>query len=61
MSLGYIAVLTPVWLHEDAVDLVEGDGASAVTDSFEETGDAQVPDASEDAIPGADDETQRLW
>ena len=55
-----VAVFAPVGLEQDAVDLFEVDGLCAISDGFDERGDAEVARASEDAFAGAYDESERL-
>ena len=47
-------------LQQDAVDLLEVDGADAVANGLEERADAQVAGAAQVALGGADDEPERL-
>ncbi len=53
---GGIGALAPVGLEEDTVDLGEVDGLDAISDGLEERAEAEVSDASEDALGGACDE-----
>ncbi len=48
-------MLTPVGLEEDAVDLLEIDGLDAIADGLDESAEAEVADATEDALGGTDD------
>ena len=43
-------------LQEDAVDLIEADDLFAVSDGFEQGGEAEVADAPQNPFGGADDE-----
>jgi len=49
-------VFSPVGLKEDAVDLFEADNMFAVTDGFEHGGEAEVAQAAQDTLGGADHE-----
>ena len=51
-----IGVVAPVGLEQDAVDLLEIDAFGLVAHGFEQTGQATVAGAAQEAIGGADDE-----
>lgn len=51
-------VVSPVWLHEDAVDLFQIDDAFLVADGFEQGTQAEVLGATQEPFTGADDEGQ---
>ena len=55
-----IVLLSPVGLHEDAVDLFEADFAFAVADGFQKRTDAEVAYAAQNAFGGAYDERERV-
>lgn len=45
-----LLVMSPVWLEEDGVDLLEIDGFGTVSNGFNEGGDAEVFHGSEGAF-----------
>jgi hypothetical protein len=47
-------------LEEDAVDLLEVNGAGLIPDRFDEGADAQIPGAAQEALGGTDDEGERV-
>ena len=57
---GRVAVLSPVRLEQDAVDLLEVDGLGAVSDGLEQSAEAEVAHATKHASGGAHDEGERV-
>ena len=55
-----VAVISPVGLNEDAVDLLEIDGADLVAHRFDQRAEAQIAGAPQQAFGGADEESQGL-
>jgi len=51
-------VFSPVGLNEDAVDLLEIDGAGLVAHGFDEGTNGEIAGAAEDSVPGAHDESE---
>lgn len=57
---GLVTVFPPVGLDEHAVDLFEVHDAGLVADRFDERAQAEVAGATQESLPGADDENQGL-
>ena len=55
-----VAVISPVGLNEDAVDLLEIDGADLVAHRFDQGAETEIAGAPQQAFGGADDEGQGL-
>jgi len=50
--------VSPVWLEEDGVDLLEIDGFGVVPDGFDQCADTEVSGSSEGAFGAAGDEVE---
>lgn len=57
---GRVAVLAPVRLQEDTVDLLEVDGLGTVSDGLEQGSETEVSQASEHAIGRAHEARERV-
>src|SRR5438034_8328822 len=57
---GFVAVISPVGLNEDAVDLFEVHGADLVAHRLDQSAEAEVASAAQEALGGTDDEGQRV-
>jgi hypothetical protein len=55
-----VAVILPVGLDEDTVDLLELDGADLVAHRFDQRTQAQIVGAPQQAFRGTDDEGQGI-
>jgi len=55
-----VAVISPLGLDEDTVDLLELDGADLVTHHFEQHTQAEIAGAAQEALAEAPDASQRL-
>ena len=51
-----VALLSPVRLQQDAIDLLEVDGLGAIADSLDEGAETEIAYASQEAFRRADDE-----
>jgi hypothetical protein len=52
----FVAVISPVGLNEDVVDLFEVDGADLVAHGLDERAQAEIARAAQQALGGANDE-----
>ena len=56
LMLLVFTVVTPVWLHQDGVDLFGVDHADLIPHRFDHASDAEVFDTAQDALAAATDE-----